>query len=341
MKLFSMLSALLVCKAFTIPPSPALLTRRALLGMFAAGALPVSPMSMPNTAPPPIALIGPDGETGMRVLDILVSKGIPVQAIHHTARPDYKQVVRGIHVRHVVSSMEDANIAESIQGCAAVIVVAGVKPRGGKNTVREFDTSDPIGTFAVGYPNVAKACIESKVPRLVLLSSSCFYDSEVCECMGRGEQGVKDMYEKAPPGVGYTIVHSGRLYNGEARGAEEIEINQGLAKSGLISRQDIAQLLVEAATDDVSTAGRKLSFEAYYSDSAQPRDLREAVDRCKENNIDLKQCIVGQKQDNGHVIIYPTGNERHSRGAWRNLLHNLSEDRPTVIQPEEFGVGSG
>lgn len=152
---------------------------------------------------------------------------------------------------------------------------------------------------------------------------------------------------------------TGRLYNGEARGAEEIEINQGLAKSGIISRQDVAQLLVEAATDDVSTLGRKLSLEAYYSDSAQPRDLREAVDRCKANNIDLKviepcpealdtainalfgskECIIGKKQDN-HVIVYPTGNERHSRGGWRNLFKDLVEDKPRVIQAEEFGVGN-
>lgn len=202
-----LLAAFALCHAFPVPIFDMQLGRRALIGLLGTGVLPVPPIV--TTPPPKIAVVGPDGETGMRVVDILVSKGIKVRAIHHTPKSNSKPVVRGIPVEHVVCGMEDARIVESIRGCSAVICVAGVKPSNGNNIVSEFDTPDPIVTFLSGYANLARVCIELNVPRLVLLSSSCFYASKVCEYMSSGEETVKDMYEKAPTGVGYTIVHAG------------------------------------------------------------------------------------------------------------------------------------
>jgi hypothetical protein len=99
--------------------------------------------------------------------------------------------------------------------------------------------------YAVGYRDLAKQCIANNVKHLVILDSVCTVESDTCNSMAMGEDALRDLYAKAPEGLTYTIVRSGQLYNGESRGPEQIEVNQGGDKSGVISRQ------VGAAADTI------------------------------------------------------------------------------------------
>lgn len=290
--------------------------------------------------PPPVAVLGADGETGARVVDILVSKGVPVRCVRHRVDParQFPRLVRGIPVENVVARVEDAaEVAKAVRGAQGVICVVGIKPRIDKGVVQEFDTGDDVATFTEGYAVVAAQCIRHAVPRLAILDSTCTYPSNTCRSMALGEVAVRALYAKAPQGCGYTIVRAGRLYNGESRGPEEIEVNQGRGKSGLLSRQDLAHLLVEEILDTHAPGSSRRTLEAHYTDSAQPVDLKDAVSTCEANNVTMKDCFLGVKDRDGRTVVFPTGKERHSRGHWRSLFLGLKEDASEEEDGKEDG----
>jgi len=115
--------------------------------------------------------------------------------------------------------------------------------------------------YAVGYRDLAKQCIANNVKHLVILDSVCTVESDTCNSMAMGEDALRDLYAKAPEGLTYTIVRSGQLYNGESRGPEQIEVNQGGDKSGVISRQVCAA----AADDDTITTTSGCSEQSFHA----------------------------------------------------------------------------
>ena len=72
-------------------------------------------------------------------------------------------------------------------------------------------------------------------------------------------------YKNVPNNLSYTIVRPGMLSPGEKRGYKEVEFNQCVSKSGIISRIDLADVLVSAAETD---NGARKTFEVYYKDKA-------------------------------------------------------------------------
>jgi nucleoside-diphosphate-sugar epimerase len=104
-----------------------------------------------------------------------------------------------------------------------------------------------------GLVNVAKACIKNKVPHLVIVSSGSVTkpDSPVYKFLNlfgnimdekiKGEDIVRSMYS-GQQGLTYTVIRPGGLTEDPARGVSEVELNQGDAKSGRISRYDVAKL---------------------------------------------------------------------------------------------------
>lgn len=164
----------------------------------------------------------------------------------------------------------------------------------------------------IGLVNVAEEAIRSNVKRLIIVSSICakcqknddtsgngygeaidrgFASCDACYKKQTGEERVRILYEKAPKHLSYTIVRPGMLSPGERRGAEEVEFNQGISKSGIISRLDLADILVSASETD---NGAKKTFEVYYKDTAQPVDMYKSLKTCKELGHSIKECFFGE-----------------------------------------------
>ena len=164
----------------------------------------------------------------------------------------------------------------------------------------------------IGLVNVAEEAIRSNVKRLIIVSSICakcqknddtsgngygeaidrgFASCEACYKKQTGEERVRILYEKAPKHLSYTIVRPGMLSPGERRGAKEVEFNQGISKSGIISRLDLADILVSASETDNSA---KKTFEVYYKDTAQPVDMYKSLKTCKELGHSIKECFFGE-----------------------------------------------
>ncbi len=170
----------------------------------------------------------------------------------------------------------------------------------------------------IGLRNVATEVRRLGVPRLVVVSSVCAkcqkngekYDAgdmvdkgaalcDACYKKQDGENAVRDLYVGAPATQSYTIVRPGMLSPGEERGVQNVEFNQGVTKSGIISRLDLAEVLVAAAS---STGAGGKTFEVYYRDTAQPVDMYASLKTCKELGKSLKQCFFGDEYDDAKPV---------------------------------------
>ena len=210
--------------------------------------------------------------------------------------------------------------ADAVIFCAAsrpkvkVIATPGVDIS--KKTMK-YDANEAIAEPSdnvedIGLVNVAEEAIRSNVKRLIIVSSICakcqknddtsgngygeaidrgFASCDACYKKQTGEERVRILYEKAPKHLSYTIVRPGMLSPGERRGAEEVEFNQGISKSGIISRLDLADILVSASETD---NGAKKTFEVYYKDTAQPVDMYKSLKTCKELGHSIKECFFGE-----------------------------------------------
>eukprot|EP00747_Dinoflagellata_sp_TGD_P077505 gnl/TRDRNA2_/TRDRNA2_159622_c0_seq1.p1 gnl/TRDRNA2_/TRDRNA2_159622_c0~~gnl/TRDRNA2_/TRDRNA2_159622_c0_seq1.p1 ORF type:complete len:137 (+),score=30.31 gnl/TRDRNA2_/TRDRNA2_159622_c0_seq1:132-542(+) len=121
----------------------------------------------------------------------------------------------------------------------------------------------------------------------------------------QGEDQVRALYAKERD-LGYTIVRPGGLTNEPPVGASLLELNQGDAKSGRLSREDVASLCVEAIQ---SKDAFDVTFECYNADTAQP------VGSVGISNI----------MKNKVATTYTSGRERRGK-SWEELLQGLSPD---------------
>lgn len=239
----------------------------------------------------PVTVIGASGYTGGDCVRELVSKKLPVRAVSRTPIPLDKlpsSLVKAIAADVTIPS----SLPSAIRGSSSVIFLASARKRYSSKgsdsaSIDSFEDVEHLGLI-----NVAKECIAARVPRLVVVSSACAKCKDgktdkatgmmcdQCHSKRAGEDAVRELYaQAAAPGVGYTIVRPGLLNTGERRGVGEIEINQGESKTGVISRLDLADLLIAAAS---SPAASGATFECYYRDTAQPVDIRASLGRCKE-----------------------------------------------------------
>jgi hypothetical protein len=125
------------------------------------------------------------------------------------------------------------------------------------------------------------------------------------------------------------------LSPGEKRGYKEVEFNQGVSKSGIISRIDLADVLVSVVETDNSA---RKTFEVYYKDTAQPVDMFKSLKTCKEMGKSVKECFFGEGYNDTSPLsidkmlntsikgtIFPSGQEI-SGEAYSNMFKFLKED---------------
>lgn len=251
--------------------------------------------------------------------------------------------------------------AESVIYCAASRPKVKLTGTPGTKSYDEMKKNEDDGIVAepsydvedIGLVNVAKEAINCGVKRLVVVSSICAKCQKGKEQMGEaidrgvascencykkqvGEERIKVLYENMPNDMSYTIVRPGMLSPGERRGVKEVEFNQGISKSGIISRMDLADVLVAAAD---TNNGAKKTFEVYYKDTAQPVDMYQSLKTCKEMGKSVKECFFGEdyKDDKEPLsidkmlktpvkgVIFPSGNEVNG-DDYKMMLKNLIVD---------------
>ena len=218
----------------------------------------------------PICVIGANGKTGSECIGACISRGIDVVA---TSRGGiYSGAYASKSPQTAVCDVtKPVTINSAIKGSRAVIFAASASKAGG--TAAAVDN--------IGLVNVAKACIESKIPSLVIVSSGGVSkpDSPVYKFLNlfgnimeekvKGEDSVRDLYKGADGELcTYTIIRPGGLTEEEPKGVGALELNQGDTISGRIARADVAALCIEATLFPKLTGGT--TFECYEADTAKP-----------------------------------------------------------------------
>jgi nucleoside-diphosphate-sugar epimerase len=250
-------------------------------------------------------------------------------------------------------------------GCDAVIFCAASRPSVKITGTPGTDAYDKINNITqnqiaepsnnvedIGLVNVAKEAIKSNVKKLIIVSSICakcqlgkenygetidrgFASCDTCYKKQTGEERVRILYKNLPNNLSYTIVRPGMLSPGEKRGPIEVEFNQGVSKSGIISRIDLADILVSAVK--TKNSARK-TFEVYYKDTAQPVDMYKSLKTCKEMGKSVKECFFGEGYNETTPLsidkmlnttikgtIFPSGNEVLGN-SYEKMLGRLKTD---------------
>jgi len=201
----------------------------------------------------------------------------------------------------------------------------------------------------LGLINVAKICIEYKIPKLIVISafcSDCITDinskfdkacglkCENCKSKIDGEMALRELF-KSSLSSSYTIIKPGFLTIGEKRGVKTLEINQDYTKSGMISRLDLADVCINAI-DNKNT--EMTSFTCYYKDTIQPIDVKKSLEICTGNNKTIEECFFGGYFKNKKPknlddamkapildTLFATGNE-YSGKTYSELFKKLKKD---------------
>jgi uncharacterized protein YbjT (DUF2867 family) len=204
----------------------------------------------------PIVILGAGGKCGKLCTQILADKKLYVRA----ATRDGRQVL-GADSPYVTYGVCDVtnfqSLNEAVSRSSGVIFAASASGKAKGGVPREVDY--------MGAANTAKACLQQKVPKLVLISagtvtrptSPAFKQTNyfVKDVVGEkimdykiaGESAVRDLYEESSrKGLAYTIVRPGGLNGRPSKGPSKIHISQGDVCSSEISREDVALVTVAA-----------------------------------------------------------------------------------------------
>lgn len=236
--------------------------------LFSVGTVVAGSTVVFGSVPPknlkPIVILGSAGKTGKLIVDSLVSKGYKV-------RPTYREVLKDsesgneLIEKPVKADVKDVdNLINAVEGASVVIFAASASKKGGDAKAVDY----------LGVKNIAQACIQQKIPKLVIISSGAVTrpDSigfKITNLFGRimeyklqGEDAVRELYSDASASdLSYVIVRPGGLNDGNAEGAGKIMINQGDTLIGDINRADVAECVVTAAIS--STIPKDVTLEIY------------------------------------------------------------------------------
>lgn len=227
-----------------------------------------------------IAVVGANGKTGRKVVDLSLTRDIETVAITRTGLFDAVASLRSATKSSQIDKLkvraadvtDPATLAQALKGVDACIFAASASKEGG--TADEVDRT--------GLINVALACLENNVPRLVVVSSGAVTKpwspvylflnlfGGIMRAKIEGENEVRRLYAERGPGTvapSYTIIRPGGLLEDPPLGCSAIELNQGDVMSGRISRWDVAELCVECIDSEDAF---NTTYECYYKETGQP-----------------------------------------------------------------------
>ena len=262
----------------------------------------------------PVTVIGANGKTGYECVKALQARGIPSRAC--TRQGFYRDGNNLQGVESMKCDVTDVSTIERVvKGASAVIFAASASKEGGT----------PAAVDNAGLVAVAKACIDAKVPQLVIVSSGAVskpsspvyiflntFGSIMSEKI-QGEDAVRALYAAGTPaaeqGISYTIVRPGGLTEEPSLGSVAgLELNQGDTKSGRISRADVANICVEALSYPALTG--RTTLECYNADTGAPL-----------GSVGISN-IFKQKTDKDSFV-----SGRECRGnTWKELFSGLEKD---------------
>lgn len=200
---------------------------------------------MPETNDSPTLVIGASGQTGRRVVKILLAKGFRVRAI--VRNQEKAQFLRGYlngagiqddRLELVIGDpLNQAELLGATVGVDKVLTNLGGTPGMGA------EDREAIEHYFIA--KLVQAAEQNGVGQIVLCSSMGTETPEaiprlekILQAKRRGELVLENS------GLGFTIVRPGGLHN--SPGGQPVALARHLAGFGAISRDDVAEVMVQA-----------------------------------------------------------------------------------------------
>lgn len=186
-----------------------------------------------------VLVLGANGETGRRVVANLHRKGIAVRAMVRSedrmrGRPEL--LLNGVETL-IGSVLNAEDMRRAVRGVRAVISALGARMHYSAEEIEAIEVTALI--------NLVAAALEQRVQQIVICSSLGTETPEqvpnlapILRQKRRGELVVINS------GIPYTIVRPGGLTNAPA--SNQVLIAAKLGSFGMISREDVAEVLVQA-----------------------------------------------------------------------------------------------
>ncbi len=208
---------------------------------------------------PVVAVVGAGGRTGRETIKLLLAEGYQVIGLTRPQSQVEDLAEAGVEIRRADVRQDGVEkLAEALKGCEIVICTLGAKP-----------PFDPISISEVeefGVKKLVEATQQVGATHFILTSSlgasnppSIPFLTAVLEVKQKAEQYLVDS------GLVYTVVRPGGLQ--DTPSGKSIQAGKGDTIRGMVSRSDVAKVLVEAI-DRVVTHNQ--IFEIINSDDPLP-----------------------------------------------------------------------
>jgi len=200
-----------------------------------------------------ILVVGATGDTGIRVVRRLLSRGFRVRALVRDLQkaakllPSSAELVQGDTT--ILSTLEPA-----FEGVERVICTTGPRYRTNLRyiLISNKDLKSAYGTDFIGIRNLVAVAKTRQVKHFVLISTICvtrplhymsfLLNSLFCMVMKWKLEGERCLVQS---GIPYTIIRPGRLVS-LSPAFRRIAVSQGDTARGIISRAHVAELVVQS-----------------------------------------------------------------------------------------------
>ncbi len=211
-----------------------------------------------------VLVAGATGQTGRRVVELLVEHNIPVRALVRNLEKG-QQMLPAAAELVVGDVLKPETLDAAIADCTAVICAAGAAP--------SVDLTAPYKVDFVGTKNLVDVAKAKNIQQFVLVSSLCvskfFHMLNLFGLILVWKKQAEEYLERS--GLTYTIVRPGGLK--EEDNADPILMaSADTLFEGSIPRAKVAQVAVQALTHD--TANNKI-VEIVASPTAPQHDIPE------------------------------------------------------------------
>ena len=284
-------------------------------------------------------VLGAGGRTGTEIVKRLVRNGANVRACTRSGAFDAAAATSAPWSSTLVTRCA-CDVAAGAAGVAAAVAGADVVYFAATASA----SGDPDAVDRDGVVDVARACVENDVRRLVLVSGAGVTKREApaygflnafggrMDAKAAGEDGLRAVYQSTAAverGCTYTIVRPSGLLDGDAKGAASLAVNQGDEVAGFITRADAAAACVEAA-ESANCANR--TFEVYERGTAVATATLSIADILSDRTLAKVVAFAegvfrrrGGGEGDGVAAEVLTAREVTSE-TWEGLFRGLTRD---------------
>jgi uncharacterized protein YbjT (DUF2867 family) len=186
-----------------------------------------------------VLVLGANGETGRRIVRHLHEKGISIRAVvraEDRLQTTPELTLSGVEVL-IGSVLEVNDLRRAMHGVRAIISALGSRIH--------YTDAEIEAVEATAYMNIVATAIECGIEHIAMCSSLGTETPEAVPHLARIlRQKRRGELAVAESGIPFTIVRPGGLTN--APGGAQIAIARHINAFGMISREDVAEVLVQA-----------------------------------------------------------------------------------------------